>query len=287
LRPQSFCVGSKNKTLCRRQEAHRRHLRALETRVRPSLQNGYLSRGPAYIRSGYDFLRRCMHGVEFVLGFAGQLFEFCVGFVHPRNASPPRKRSVGKTLENVVHQFHRVLGFRRLDDPCVRRPRFRHGHCSLRRNSRFWKPAKRRESGPPPSPFSPGASYPFAPRVPIAISAVPFDSRGEIKAKMIPCAMPLSCRVTFADILGSPHTTEVLASSLFDAVAQALLAIPSSRSALPNGFEPVAVVVLETRQQFHVKLTDFLKWLDRRGNSPRAVTHRRKIRSILQLPRPG
>jgi hypothetical protein len=65
------------------------------------------------------------------------------------------------------------------------------------------------------------------------------------------------------------------------------LAIRGGDLALPDGLNPIRVVVLETRKMHEVRPKDFVKWLYRRGNSPREVTHRKKIRSILQLKRPG
>jgi hypothetical protein len=83
------------------------------------------------------------------------------------------------------------------------------------------------------------------------------------------------------------RTIEVQASSLFEAVAGGLLAIRVGDLAIPDGFRPVKVVVIETHTEYAVRLKDFVKWLDRRGNSPGDVTYRKKIRSILQLRRPG
>jgi hypothetical protein len=96
-----------------------------------------------------------------------------------------------------------------------------------------------------------------------------------------------TCRVTITDVLGAARTIEVSASSLFEAVAQGLLAIRGGDLGVPDGFRPVKVSVLETRKDYEVRLKDFVKWLDRTGNTPRDVTHRKKIRSILRLQRPG
>jgi hypothetical protein len=96
-----------------------------------------------------------------------------------------------------------------------------------------------------------------------------------------------SCRVTITDVLGVARTIEVSASSLFEAVAQGLLAIRGGDLGVPDGFRAVKVSVIESRKDYEVRLKDFVKWLDRRGNSPREVTHRKKIRSILNLQRPG
>jgi hypothetical protein len=104
---------------------------------------------------------------------------------------------------------------------------------------------------------------------------------------MITCVMVRACRVTITDVLGIARTVEMQASSLFEAAAQGFLAIRAGERAVPNGLKPVKVVVLEPHKEYEVKLIDFVKWLDRRGNRAREVVHRKKIRSILQLQRPG
>jgi hypothetical protein len=89
-------------------------------------------------------------------------------------------------------------------------------------------------------------------------------------------------RVTITDLQGTPHTVEVAASSVFEAVAFGLKAIEGDNWRT-NGFIPVKVRVLDVPAEYEVKLRDFTKWLDRRGNSPRGVIDRKRIREILGL----
>jgi hypothetical protein len=91
------------------------------------------------------------------------------------------------------------------------------------------------------------------------------------------------CLVTIIDMQGEPHTAEVAASTLFSAIAGALKEIPAGKWK-PNGFIPVKVRV-ETGAEYAVKLGDFTRWLDRRGNTPREVIDRKRIREILGLAR--
>jgi hypothetical protein len=87
------------------------------------------------------------------------------------------------------------------------------------------------------------------------------------------------CRVTITDVEGTGHVVEVRASSLFEAVAQAIKL--KGGSGATDGFRPIKVSVFESKGEYHVKLKDFMDWLDRRGRSPREVTDRQKIREIL------
>jgi hypothetical protein len=96
-----------------------------------------------------------------------------------------------------------------------------------------------------------------------------------------------SCRVTITDLEGIAHSVEVTASSLYEAVALGLTAIRGNRwvSGIPNGFNPVKVRVMDIPVDHEVQLKDFTSWLERRGNSPKEVTDRKKIRDILGLAR--
>lgn len=94
-----------------------------------------------------------------------------------------------------------------------------------------------------------------------------------------------SCRVTITDREGIAHTVEVTASSLFEAVAMGLKAMRGNQwvVGMPDGFAPVKVRVTDIPVEHEVKLKDFTQWLERRGNTPREVIDRQKIREILGL----
>ena len=100
--------------------------------------------------------------------------------------------------------------------------------------------------------------------------------------------MPVrSCRVTITDMEGIAHTVEVTASTLYEAVALGLTATRGNSwvMGIPDGFNPVKVRVMDVPVDHEVRLKDFTQWLDRRGNSPKEVMDRKKIRDILQLPK--
>jgi hypothetical protein len=94
-----------------------------------------------------------------------------------------------------------------------------------------------------------------------------------------------SCRVTIRDVEGISHTVEVTAATLYEAVAQGLAAVRGNDwvAGIAQG-NVVKVSVADVRVEHEVKLGDFSKWLDRTGVSPREVSDRKRIRSILGLP---
>jgi hypothetical protein len=95
-----------------------------------------------------------------------------------------------------------------------------------------------------------------------------------------------SCRVTIQDMEGVSHTVEVTAATLYEAVAQGLAAIRGNEwvAGIAEGFNFVKVSVTDVRVEHEVKLGDFTKWLEKTGGSPRDVSQRHRIRSILGLP---
>jgi len=62
------------------------------------------------------------------------------------------------------------------------------------------------------------------------------------------------CRVTITDIEGGGHVVEVKASSLFEAVAQAIRL--KVGSVATDGFRPIKVLVYEPKAEYEVKLKD-------------------------------
>jgi hypothetical protein len=98
--------------------------------------------------------------------------------------------------------------------------------------------------------------------------------------------MPVrSCRVTIQDMDGVSHTVEVTAATLYEAVAQGLAAIRGNDwvAGIAQGLNVVKVSVADVRVEHEVKLTDFTKWVDRTGGSPREMSDRQRIRSILGM----
>ena len=84
---------------------------------------------------------------------------------------------------------------------------------------------------------------------------------------------------------GMSKTAEVTASSLFEAVAQGLLALRKNEwvEGMEERFGFVKVSVADVRVEHQVKIADFMKWLERPGRTPREITHRLRIRAILGM----
>jgi hypothetical protein len=95
-----------------------------------------------------------------------------------------------------------------------------------------------------------------------------------------------SCRVTIQDMEGVSHTVEVTAASLYEAVAQGLAALRGNEwvARIAQGLNIVRVSVADVRVEHEVKLMDFTKWLERTNGSPREMSERHRIRSILGMP---
>src|SRR5579863_10440147 len=95
-----------------------------------------------------------------------------------------------------------------------------------------------------------------------------------------------SCRVTVSDMNGTAHTVQITASTLYEAVARGLAAIRGNEwvAGIAQGLNVVKVSVANVRVEHELRLMDFTKWLDRTGGSPREVSDRHRIRSILGMP---
>ena len=95
-----------------------------------------------------------------------------------------------------------------------------------------------------------------------------------------------SCRVTIDDTDGVSHTVGVTAATLYEAVAQGLAALRGREwvDGIPQGPNVIKVTVAEIPVEHRVRVSDFTNWLARPGRSPREVSQRHRIRSILGMP---
>lgn len=76
-----------------------------------------------------------------------------------------------------------------------------------------------------------------------------------------------------------------MCSTLYEAVALGLAVIRGNEwvAGIAQRLNVVKVPVADVRVEHEVKVIDFTKWLDRTGGSPREVSDRYKIRSILGM----
>jgi hypothetical protein len=84
---------------------------------------------------------------------------------------------------------------------------------------------------------------------------------------------------------GVAHTVEVTAATLYEAVALGIAAIRTDEwvTGIAQGLNAVKVRVTNVSVEHEVKLMDFTKWLDRDGGSPREISDRKRIKSILGM----
>ena len=98
--------------------------------------------------------------------------------------------------------------------------------------------------------------------------------------------MPVrSCKVTVQDMDGVAHTVEVVAATLYEAVALGMATIRTDEwvTGIATGLNTVKVRLSNPAVEHEVRLTDFTKWLERNGSSPREIADRQRIRSILGM----
>jgi hypothetical protein len=85
---------------------------------------------------------------------------------------------------------------------------------------------------------------------------------------------------------GVTHSVDVTAATLYEAVAQGLAAIRGNEwvAGIAQGLNVVKVSVADVRMEHEVRLTEFMKWLEKDGGSPRATSDRQRIQAILGVP---
>jgi hypothetical protein len=89
------------------------------------------------------------------------------------------------------------------------------------------------------------------------------------------------CRVTITDVRGGAHVVEVKASSLYEAVAEAIK--QKGGHIATDGFRPIKVLIHEPKKEYEVKLNKMMKWVNRHGKSPREIIAKEKIKTILGI----
>ncbi len=92
----------------------------------------------------------------------------------------------------------------------------------------------------------------------------------------------VSCR----DLKGTNHTVEVTASSLYEAVAQALSVLHQDAwvEEIGGGLTELKVQVRQPAVEHIVHMKDFWRWLDSHGKSPAESALKQRLSEIV---RPG
>ncbi len=91
------------------------------------------------------------------------------------------------------------------------------------------------------------------------------------------------CTVRFSNAYGVERTTEVEASSVFEAACRGWAKFKSSDETFDESYrtEEFMIEVLEARKTYKVKLENLLRWLDGRGREPADGLHRKRLRRML------
>ncbi|MBO0912049.1 MAG: hypothetical protein J2P13_09665 [Acidobacteria bacterium] len=93
------------------------------------------------------------------------------------------------------------------------------------------------------------------------------------------------------DVREVEHTVDVMAETLYEAVASALAALEKDGwvGEIAQGLNTVSVVVQQPPVKHEIKMQHFLSWLGRKGGSPAEMMLREKVARLLgrQPSRPG
>lgn len=94
-----------------------------------------------------------------------------------------------------------------------------------------------------------------------------------------------SCRVTIRDMEGVDHSVQVIASTLYEAVALALASIRGEEwvAGIAEGLNLVRVCATHIPVEHAVQIKDFKAWLERDGGTPRERSQRCRLREILGM----
>jgi hypothetical protein len=97
-----------------------------------------------------------------------------------------------------------------------------------------------------------------------------------------------TCRVSCHDRDGVEHSVEVIAESLYEAVARGLKAFHANPwvGEIGEGLTTVTIEVCEpipekTEVRHHIHIKGFQRWLETRGTTPAQITARDRVRKIL------
>jgi hypothetical protein len=91
------------------------------------------------------------------------------------------------------------------------------------------------------------------------------------------------CTVRFANVHGVDRSTEVDASSLFEAACRGWAKFKTSDETFDESYrsEEFIIEVGEAPKTYKVNLENLLRWLDDKGRGPADGLHRKRLRKLL------
>jgi hypothetical protein len=95
------------------------------------------------------------------------------------------------------------------------------------------------------------------------------------------------CRVSCVDLHGVEHAVELSASSLYEAVAQALRIFRDNEwiDGIGRGQTPISVKVQHPETEHTVRVQDFERWLKANPRSPAEMVLKNPLRELLAVTR--
>jgi hypothetical protein len=93
-----------------------------------------------------------------------------------------------------------------------------------------------------------------------------------------------TCKISCRDLANIEHTVEVTASSLFEAVAQALCIFRENEwvDEIGHGQTLLAVRVKQPEIEHQVRIKDFEQWLNSSAKSPADMILKSRLRELLE-----
>jgi hypothetical protein len=91
------------------------------------------------------------------------------------------------------------------------------------------------------------------------------------------------CTVRFSNAHGVKRSTEVEASSVFEAACRGWAKFKSSEETFDESHrtEQFTIEVHEAQKTYEVNLENLLRWLNDRGRGPADSLHRKRLRRLL------
>src|SRR5712692_4491649 len=91
------------------------------------------------------------------------------------------------------------------------------------------------------------------------------------------------CTVSYCDLNGVEHAVEVMADSLYEAVAQGLRVFRENDwiDEVGRGQTIISVVVRHPEVQHKVRVKEFERWLESQGRTPAEVSLKGRLRELL------
>jgi hypothetical protein len=94
-----------------------------------------------------------------------------------------------------------------------------------------------------------------------------------------------ACTVTISDLNDVSHSLDVTASTVYEAVAQALVCLHGHAfvGEIGKGLTTATVSVRQPEVTHVVKLKDFETWLNRHGRTPAEIVLKERLRQMLDM----